>query len=120
MSTLIVVFSGIGLLLIFAYREWRWSRSCYFFKQDLDVEKEDLMLDITETLGELGIKFETNIEPHIQWNHVDGPLLHLSTAGVVWLSYKERFLLWISHITIDELNIKHCRKELTRLKRKKL
>lgn len=120
MDTLIVVLSLVGLLIIFAYREWRLSKSCYFYKEDLYVEKEDLMLDITETLGELGISFESNIEPSIQWNHVDGPLLHLSTAGVVWLSFRERFLLWIGHTDVDELNIKHCKKELNRLKRKKL
>ena len=40
--------------------------------------------------------------PHIQWNHIDGPLM--TWAGLMhWLTWRERFSLWIGSRTIDEV-----------------
>lgn len=40
--------------------------------------------------------------PHIQWNHIDGPLM--TWAGRMhWLTWRERFWLWAGRRTIDEV-----------------
>lgn len=40
--------------------------------------------------------------PSVQWNHIDGPLL--SWAGLMhWLTWRERFAVWIGRKTIDDI-----------------
>jgi hypothetical protein len=34
-------------------------------------------------------------EPFIQWKHVDGPMLVCSDGQIHWLTWRERFLLWL-------------------------
>jgi hypothetical protein len=42
--------------------------------------------------------------PWVQWSHVDGPLLHCCDGSLHWLTWKERFLLWTRHITVESLD----------------
>lgn len=44
------------------------------------------------------------VKPWVQWNHVDGPLLHLCDGSLHWLTWKERFLIWIGRITVESLD----------------
>jgi hypothetical protein len=79
---------------------------------ELDIEKKKLKEEINSWLSKHGVSFAGEIEPDIQWNHIDGPLLHLSTAGLVWITWWDRFLLSIGLVSIDHLDIKYCRKEM--------
>lgn len=44
--------------------------------------------------------------PDVKWNHVDGPLMIWAGHGH-WLTWRERFALWIGRATVDEIG---CRK----------
>lgn len=50
---------------------------------------------------------EPGTKPHIQWNHVDGPMLHTSTANCHWLTLWERLMMKAGLMTIEELDAKH-------------
>lgn len=44
--------------------------------------------------------------PRVQWNHIDGPLL--IWAGLIhWLTWRERFSIWIGRRTVDEIARAH-------------
>lgn len=45
--------------------------------------------------------------PHIQWNHIDGPLLTCTDGIVHWLTLLERMYLKIGIITIEDLDNKY-------------
>lgn len=90
------------------------ARNQYIVRnENLQIEKEALYNQIKTVLAKRGIFFQSVIEPYIQWDHIDGPLLHLSTAGLAWLTYLDRFLLWTRLTSIDRLNIKYCREDLS-------
>lgn len=40
--------------------------------------------------------------PRVQWNHIDGPLLCWA-ASIHWLTWRERFAIWIGRRTVDEV-----------------
>jgi hypothetical protein len=42
--------------------------------------------------------------PWVQWKHVDGPMLCCCDGSIHWLTWKERFLLWIGRITVESLD----------------
>lgn len=42
--------------------------------------------------------------PSVQWNHVDGPMLRCCDGSIHWLTWKERFLIWIGRITVESLD----------------
>ncbi len=45
------------------------------------------------------------VEPaHIQWTHIDGPMLHTSYCQPHWLTWRERFLLWTGLTTAQEIS----------------
>lgn len=81
--------------------------------ENLEIEKEKLYNEIRNDLAKRGIHLQSVGAPEIQWNHIDGPVLHLSTAGLVWLTFRDRFLLWTKLTSVDKLNIRYCRKELS-------
>lgn len=33
--------------------------------------------------------------PRVQWNHIDGPLMTRRDQSLKWLTWRERFMLWI-------------------------
>ena len=41
------------------------------------------------------IGYPANTKPEIQEDHIDGPLLHFRDGQLHWLTYWERFLLWL-------------------------
>lgn len=55
------------------------------------------------------ITYEKTPKVEVQWNHIDGPLLHLSTGEMHWLTWLERFQLHFNLVTIDQLNLKHAK-----------
>ncbi len=42
--------------------------------------------------------------PHIQWNHVDGPVLTRSDGSMHWLTWWERFCLFFGFISVGDLD----------------
>lgn len=42
--------------------------------------------------------------PEIQWNHIDGPLLHLCDGQLHWLTWMERIKLRLGLITVNDLD----------------
>ena len=42
-----------------------------------------------------GISFQPAPEPHIQWGHVDGPLLVFRDGQLHWLTLWERIAVWL-------------------------
>lgn len=81
--------------------------------ENIEIEKEKLYNEIRNALANKGIYLQSVGAPEIQWNHIDGPVLHLSTAGLVWLTFWDRFLLWTKLTSIDRLDIRYSRKELS-------
>ena len=45
--------------------------------------------------GSFMIITHRSIEPFIQWNHIDGPLLVRSDGRLHWLTWGERFRVWL-------------------------
>ena len=41
---------------------------------------------------------------HINWRHIDGPMLVRANGEIRWLTLKERFLCWIGAIRFFEMN----------------
>ena len=48
-----------------------------------------------------------NAEPHIQWNHVDGPLLVCRDGTPHWLTISERLWIRLGLTTLEQLDAKH-------------
>lgn len=51
-----------------------------------------------------GVQFQGYIAAHVQWNHVDGPLLHATDASLYWLRWRDRIALALGLLTVNELN----------------
>ena len=47
--------------------------------------------------------------PHIQWDHIDGPLLHCTDGSIHWLTLLEKMYMRIGILTIEELDLKYRR-----------
>jgi hypothetical protein len=58
---------------------------------------KDGSYSITTTLGKPQ-------RPFVQWNHIDGPLLCRCDGTMHWLTWKERFLLWLGKIKVEDLD----------------
>lgn len=41
------------------------------------------------------MQFRSDAKPSIQWTHIDGPLLHLRCGTLHWLTFRERFRVWL-------------------------
>lgn len=55
-------------------------------------------------MGPTAVQFQGYIAPHIQWNHIDGPLLHVTDASLYWLRWRDRIALALGLLTVNELN----------------
>ena len=55
----------------------------------------------------LGVQVSPDDRPEIQWNHVDGPVLHTRLATLHWLTWKDRLLLALKKTTVEELERKY-------------
>ena len=47
--------------------------------------------------------------PHIQWGHIDGPLLLCSDGTQHWLTTAEQLCLWLGLTTLVQLDSKHTK-----------
>ena len=54
----------------------------------------------------MSVHFLGEISPSVQWNHIDGPLLHCSDGGYHWLTLFERIALRMQWTTVSRLNQK--------------
>lgn len=54
------------------------------------------------------IQFQPDAKPYIQWNHIDGPVLHLRNSTLEWLTLWERFQCWIGRADAYSLERKHA------------
>ena len=52
--------------------------------------------------------------PDVQWGHVDGPLMTLSTGRPHFLIWRERIALWLGLTTIERINRRHVTQEVTK------
>ena len=52
------------------------------------------------------ISYPETSRPHIQANHIDGPLLVLRDGRLHWLTPWERFLFWLGFETAETLELK--------------
>lgn len=55
------------------------------------------------------VTYPQKSEPHIQWNHVDGPRLICRDGTMHWLTRAERLWLRLGLTTIEQLDAKHNR-----------
>ncbi len=54
------------------------------------------------------IQYPANSKPHIQWNHIDGPLLYCRDGTLHWLTKLERLWLRMGFTNINQLDEKYC------------
>lgn len=54
------------------------------------------------------IQFQPDAKPYIQWDHIDGPVLHLRNSTLEWLTLWERFLCSIGRADAFSLEQKHA------------
>lgn len=53
------------------------------------------------------VGYESSAQPYIQFNHIDGPLLHLRSGKLHWLTLLERIQLFFKLTDIYSLERKH-------------
>lgn len=53
--------------------------------------------------NEAGIGYPAGKKHSINWKHINGPLMYHSDGGIHWLTWRERFALWIG--LTDEVSI---------------
>ena len=53
------------------------------------------------------VTYRERSEPHIQWNHIDGPLLTCRDGSAHWLTLSQRLMLWLGLTTIEKLDEKY-------------
>lgn len=55
----------------------------------------------------ISVPFNPDAVPYIQWNHIDGPLLHTRNAQLHWLTLWERLRVWLAYDNEFTLERKH-------------
>ena len=55
------------------------------------------------------VSYPNDSKPHIEWGHVDGPLLICRDGTPHWLTRAERLWLRLGLTTIEQLDAKHNR-----------
>jgi len=61
-------------------------------------------IDVTPNVA---VKFDPEGAPSIQWNHIDGPLLHMRSGEIHWLTIWERLRVWAYFDNAYTLEKKH-------------
>ena len=56
-------------------------------------------------------EFEEDIQPSIQWNHIDGPLLCCRDGSLHWLTTVEKLWLKMGFTNINQLDDKYCKED---------
>ena len=54
------------------------------------------------------VSYPENSKPEIQWNHIDGPLLHCRDGTLHWLGRVEVIWLYLGFTNINQLDNKYC------------
>lgn len=54
------------------------------------------------------ISYPSDSKPFIQWDHIDGPLLHCRNGSLHWLTKVERLWLRMGFTNINQLDDKYC------------
>lgn len=42
-------------------------------------------------------------EPTVQWNHIDGPLMHRRDASLYWLRWRDRIMFRLGRWSLREI-----------------
>jgi hypothetical protein len=92
------------------------SRSQPIFARDGPREREDWAMHFVSdrTLMRTGYTYQaapggfvghpSNMQPHVNWKHIDGPLLYLTNGGLHWLTIRERIGCFFGLTTIEHIN----------------
>jgi hypothetical protein len=57
------------------------------------------------------ISYPEDSKPHINWNHIDGPLLTCRDGTPHWLTLQEILWMKLGFTNIDQLNDKHSHED---------
>jgi hypothetical protein len=55
------------------------------------------------------VAIDSKIDPYIQWNHIDGPVLVCENGSMHWLTYIERLLMFLGFTNVAKLNRKYSK-----------
>jgi len=53
------------------------------------------------------VQYPEDSKPHIQWNHIDGPLLYCRDGSLHWLTMLEKLFVKAGITTIEQLDEKY-------------
>lgn len=53
--------------------------------------------------NERGVGYPADSEPYIKWKHIDGPLLVCRDGQMHWLTWRQRFSMWVGWRDIYDL-----------------
>ena len=68
---------------------------------DKSLQRSDYVYD------EHGIGYPADAEPYIRWYHIDGPLLICRNGAMHWLTWSDRFWMWLGRDDIYALERKY-------------
>ena len=51
-----------------------------------------------------GVGYAVGSQPHINWKHIDGPLLYCSDGQLHWLTWRERLRLFLKLADIHDID----------------
>lgn len=54
----------------------------------------------------MSLQYDPASRPHIQADHIDGPLLFLRDGRLHWLTWRERLQLWLGRTDASKLERK--------------
>lgn len=60
-----------------------------------------------------GVGVHVSAQPHINWSHIDGPLLICSNGLLHWLTWRERLRLWLGWADIHDIDFERRAPALT-------
>lgn len=58
---------------------------------------------------EMSVSYLSDAQPHIIWKHIDGPLLCCRDGSMHWLTWRERFAMWLGLLSIEQLEARVMR-----------
>lgn len=71
--------------------------------RDSDVQREIDRMTNNRTM----VSFPADSKPDIQWDHIDGPLLHCTDGTIHWLTLLERLYMKIGILSLEQLDHKY-------------
>lgn len=55
--------------------------------------------------NQVSVGYPADARPHLQRNHIDGPLLHARSGELHWLTWGERLRLWLGRTDAECLEL---------------